>query len=181
MNELVQLAGMPAAVRCFIARPAAARAASFAGAISALALGGMGTDPDQFVLDRSQLAAVLQRSPAAVELLCRPGSSLAQRLASLAQRYGQYRRDLDQPGAQRKTGQAVLATALTSDWRLLTTPWDHLLALEEVLRQELGQQPGDGKRLVAYCSMYQVGMGALSCGLTCVQVRGCHAAHGITL
>ena len=179
LNEVVQLAGMPAAVRCFLAHPDAARAASFAGAIGALAPGGMGTDPDKFVLDRSQLAAVLQKNPAAAELLCRPGSALAQRLASLAQRYGQYRSDLDQPGAigKRKTGQAVLAGALKSDWRLLTTPWDHLLALEEVLQQGIGQQPSDGRRLAAYCIMYQVGMGALGCGLRCGRVHGRQAAH----
>lgn len=149
------------AARCFIAHPVAARSSSFAATLEVLA--PELSTPDDFLLEQGQLAELLMEHPVAVELLCQPASSMAQRLADLLQRYGPSWDDRVEPDeddkccAEQKSTQEVLAAAVKRSWRLLLDPWEHLLAIEEVLQNKIGLQPGDGTRLVGYIVLNQVG------------------------
>ncbi|PRW05921.1 hypothetical protein C2E21_9392 [Chlorella sorokiniana] len=74
-------------------------------------------------------------------------SLLQERIRNLVQRYG--------PHWKQQNQQAVIATSLRhSSWSLLARTPEHLLALEAVLQQELGQQPGGGTRLLAATMRY---------------------------
>lgn len=142
---------------CFIAYPDAARSSSFGATLEVLA--PERSTPADFVLEQEQLAELLMEHPVAVELLCQPSSSLAQRLADLKQRYEPcWEHRVASKHTRLKNTQEVLAAAVKRSWRLLLDPWDHLLAIEEVLQNKIGLQPGDGTRLVGYLVLNQVGM-----------------------
>lgn len=150
------------AARCFIAYPDAACSSSFAATLEVLA--PERSTPADFVLEQEQLAELLMEHPVAVELLCQPSSSLAQRLADLKQRYEPFwEHRVASKHTRLKTAQEVLAAAVKRSWRLLLDPWDHLLAIEEVLQNKIGLQPGDGTRLVGYLVLNQVGMKFTGC------------------
>ena len=107
-----------------------------------------------------QLATLLRDRPSAVELLCQPAADLTQRLAYISKRYSPYWDDRgtgdDERPRRLKTPDEILAGALARNWHLLLTDWSYLQQVEAVLQNEIGQEPGDGTRLVAYCILHRV-------------------------
>ncbi|PRW05910.1 RNA polymerase subunit sigma [Chlorella sorokiniana] len=130
------------AARCFEQQPTPAGSPSFEPAIAVLAAlfaAGSGTGGSKS--GEQLLGDLLRKQPAAVGLLKLQPSLLQERISSLVQRYG--------PHWKQQNKQAVIVTALRQHWELLNCTPAHLRALEAMLQQEVGQQPGDGTRLLA--------------------------------
>ncbi|PRW05902.1 16S rRNA methyltransferase G [Chlorella sorokiniana] len=141
-EQLAQL-GLTAAeaARCFEKQPMAAGSVSFEPAIPVLAALLSAGLPAGSNSGEQLLGDLLREQPAAVILLGAQPSTLEQRISHLVQRYG--------PHWKQQNKQAVTAGTVRQTWAVLGLSPEHLLALEAVLQQELGQQPGDGTRLLA--------------------------------
>ena len=130
------------AARCFERQPKAAGSLTFEPAIGVLTpLFAAGSKAGGSKSGEHPLGCFLRRNPVAALLLALQASRLHERFSNLEQRYGPHWRQQDK--------QAVIAKAMEQNWTLLALPPDTLRALEVALQQELGQQPGDGMRLLA--------------------------------
>ena len=131
------------AARCFEQTATAAKTRSFEPAIPVLAeLFAAGSKAGGSRSGEQLLGDLLRRQPAAVGLLELQPTILQQRISNLVQRYG--------PHWEQQNKQAAIVAALQrKGWALLSQAPVSLLAREAVLQQELGQQAGDGTRLLA--------------------------------
>ena len=143
------------AARCFELQPVAANAHSFDPAIVVLAeLFAAGSKEGGGRSGEQLLGDYLRGQPAAVGLLKLQPDTLQQRISNLVQRYG--------PHWEQQNKQAVIVAAMQQHALLLTRPAAHLLAQKAVLQQEVGQQPGDGTRLLASMIQYEARVAAAS-------------------
>ncbi len=137
------------AARCFVQQPVTAGVASFepatpvlAGLLTGGSKAGSGKSGEQLLGD------LLRKQPSALVLLCSHQATLQQRISNLVQRYG--------PHWEQDNKEAVIVTAVQGqNWALLNSHPEHLLSLEAMLQQEVGQQPGDGARLLASILQHQ--------------------------
>ncbi len=172
-GQLARLGLMAAeAVRCFLQQPTAAGKPSFEPAIGVLAAlyaaggkAGGGKSGEQLLGD------LLRKQPAAVGLLELQPCTLQQRIGHLLQRYG--------PHWEQENKEAVIVAAMTQHWALLTQNPAALLALEAVLQQELGQQPGDGTRLLASILQHQARAAGCDSGKMQARVRALKAVSAL--
>ncbi len=138
----------PEAARCFVQMPTAAGTPDFEPAIPVLAeLFAAGSSAGGSRSGEQLLGDLLRKQPAAVGLLEWNAGTLQQRISNLAQRYG--------PHWEQENKEVVIMAAMQPNALLLTRPAEHLLSLEAVLQQELGQQPGDGTRQLASILQHQ--------------------------
>ena len=147
-GQLMRL-GLTAAevARCFERQPTVAHSRTFEPGIAVLApLLAAGSKAGGGQTGEQLLGDLQRGQPSAVGLLELKPGTLQQQLDNLEQRYG--------PHWSRKNKQAVIVAAMQQATLLLTTAPRKLLALEAVLQQEVGQQPGDGTRLLAGIVQY---------------------------